>query len=109
MLANGPFWSSRVRTCSHGTAPAGGGTLMFMGCFLFAPSPRRGEGRGEGRSELQMEFRAPLTRLASLATLSPQGRGEDLQSLQPLIVTGPPAAASASAASFSSMTSSTDG
>jgi hypothetical protein len=31
MLANGPFWSSRVRTCSHGTAPAdGGGTLMFM-------------------------------------------------------------------------------
>src|SRR5215831_3054294 len=30
MLAKGPFWSSRVRTCSHGTAPAGGGTLMFM-------------------------------------------------------------------------------
>jgi hypothetical protein len=34
MLANGPFWSSRVRTCSHGTAPAGGGTLMFMDVIL---------------------------------------------------------------------------
>src|SRR6185312_13838896 len=40
-----------------------------------APSPRRGEGRGEGLSESPSRFRATLTRLASLATLSPKGRG----------------------------------
>jgi hypothetical protein len=33
-LAKGPFWSRRVRTCSHGTAPAGSGTLTFMGWVL---------------------------------------------------------------------------
>jgi hypothetical protein len=41
-----------------------------------APSPRRGEGWGEGLYELQLKLRAPLTRLASLATLSPAGRGK---------------------------------
>ena len=41
-----------------------------------APSPRRGEGRGEGLSEPEFERRASLTRLASLATLSPSGRGK---------------------------------
>ena len=41
-----------------------------------APSPRRGEGWGEGFYELQLKLRASLTRLASLATLSPAGRGQ---------------------------------
>src|ERR1700682_2102567 len=111
MLAKGPFWSSRVRTCSHGTAPAGGGTLMFIGgSLLSAPSPRRGGGRCEGLSEFQLKDRAPLTRLASLATLSPSGRGEDIdQSLQVPMVTRPPASSSASPASLRSMTSSTAG
>src|SRR6267378_6045265 len=30
MLLNGPFWSSRPRTSSHGTAPGGGETLPFI-------------------------------------------------------------------------------
>src|SRR5229473_3283832 len=30
MLLNGPFWSSRPRTSSHGTALGGGETLPFM-------------------------------------------------------------------------------
>src|SRR5947209_12433284 len=47
MLANGPFWSSRVRTCAHGTAPAGGGgTLMFMS----SPRTRHWIGRWAKRS-----------------------------------------------------------
>ena len=46
-------------------------------CGSCAPSPRRGEGRGEGLSEPELKLRAPLTRLASLATLSPSGRGKE--------------------------------
>src|SRR5579883_2758908 len=42
-----------------------------------APSPRRGEARREGRHVPEMKLRAPLTRLASLATLSPSGRGNN--------------------------------
>src|SRR6267142_3577116 len=30
MLLNGPFWSSRPRTSSHGTAPGGGETLPVI-------------------------------------------------------------------------------
>src|ERR1700722_5167608 len=41
-----------------------------------APSPRSGEGGGGALSELELKLRAPLTRLASLATLSPSGRGK---------------------------------
>src|SRR5262249_32919064 len=37
---------------------------------------------GEGLSEAQLELRAPLTRLASLATLSPAGRGENAASVR---------------------------
>jgi hypothetical protein len=33
-LENGVFWSSRLRTSSHGTAPGGRGTLMFMSVSL---------------------------------------------------------------------------
>src|SRR5262249_37911699 len=42
-----------------------------------APSPRRGEGWGEGARAFDwaMNDRCPLTRLASLADLSPAGRG----------------------------------
>jgi error-prone DNA polymerase len=55
-----------------------------------APSPRRGEGRGEGLSESQSELRDPLTRLASLATLSPVGRGESfIERLAALVRTAP--------------------
>src|SRR5262249_14038767 len=47
-------------------------------CFS---SPRRGEdgarsASGEGLSEPELKLRAPLTRLAALATLSPAGRGQ---------------------------------
>src|SRR4029077_19269593 len=49
---------------------------MVLGLHRGAPSPRGGEGWGEGRYELQLKLRDPLTRLASLATLSPSGGGE---------------------------------
>src|SRR5439155_11357643 len=40
-------------------------------------------GRGEGLSELQLKVRVALTRLASLATLSPAGRGKAAASPPP--------------------------
>src|SRR5258706_5784794 len=55
MLLNGPFWSSRPRTSSHGTAPGGGETLPFMQivpwvCRQPPPCspPPCGEGSGVG-------------------------------------------------------------
>src|SRR5256885_3043173 len=47
---------------------------MHAGDLRSAPSPRWGEGWGEGLGASIVQF--PLTRLASLADLSPQGRGE---------------------------------
>src|SRR5690242_15502031 len=44
---------------------------------LLRPLPERGERWGEGLYELELRRRAPLTRLASLATLSPSGRGKE--------------------------------
>src|SRR5229473_612825 len=42
----------------------------------WSPSPRRGEGGVRGSRSSKLKVRAPLTRLASLATLSPAGRGK---------------------------------
>jgi hypothetical protein len=45
---------------------------------LPAETRRAKAGRGEGLYEFQSKLRAPLTRLAALATLSPAGRGEEV-------------------------------